>query len=110
MRRQPRAPDGFARMVDDLRMVIELLAHVAVLLLDADVDARAGKARGRLVGELRQHVFLVAQPRGDEVADDQSDRGASTSASRSSTATCARSSITILKSSTMRAKPSGARG
>src|SRR5690348_2457872 len=49
---EPRAPSGLARIAHDLGMLLEHLAHVAIVLLHIDLHRYAGQPRRRLAREL----------------------------------------------------------
>ena len=66
------AADRLAGVLDDVRMVVEHLAHVAILLFDRDLDPRAVRALPSS-RELLEHLLLVLHRRGLEVADDEAD-------------------------------------
>jgi hypothetical protein len=56
------APDGLTRVVGDLGVAVEHLSHVAIRLFDAELHARAGVARHRLVGQLLDERLFLLQP------------------------------------------------
>src|SRR4051794_27908465 len=72
-RGQAGATDRLARALDDRRMAVEDFAHVAVLLLDLELDLRAGLRRDRTREPLDERL-LLPEARGDEVAQEHPHR------------------------------------
>ena len=68
------ATQGFSRVLGDLRHLVEHAPHVAVLLFDLDRDVGARHLRGRHSRQRLDERFLLHEPGGDEVANDQPDR------------------------------------
>ena len=68
------AADRLARVLDDDRVLVEHLLHVAVRLLDLRTRPRAGTPAHDLPRERLDPRFLLLQPRGHEVAHQQLDR------------------------------------
>jgi len=62
-------------VLDDVRMLVEHLAHVPVLFFDLRLHAAARPQRRRLLRERGQALFLLFQARGSEVTDDEANGG-----------------------------------
>jgi len=66
-RRQADGSDCPAGALDDVRVMFQHFPHVAILLLDLDLDARSRLGRNR-VPERANNPLLLAQVGGDVVA------------------------------------------
>src|SRR6476659_6830311 len=69
---ETRAAERRPRTLDDLRPLVQHLAHVAVLLLNRDLNGRSHFGRDR-PGDLLDEGFLLGQLRRVEIANDQAD-------------------------------------
>ena len=72
---QAGTPDRFHRVVDDFRVTVDHLLHVAVLLLDFHAVRRARKILHHVLDDAFQQRLFLLQPLIVEVADDEVDPG-----------------------------------